>query len=189
MSNTLTTKRNYPWTTTLGDKQVTFRLLQRSDLEDALRFAKAVPQEDITFLTFDITDRAGMEEWLRQIENNRAVTVLAEVDRRFVGYVSLTYNQVQWTRHMGEIRLLVGRDMRGRGLGKLLINEIFLLAQELGLQKLIARMAAEQEGARALFEQLGFHAEALLADHVIDREGHTHDLVMMSYDVNGFTEQ
>jgi hypothetical protein len=28
----------------------------------------------------------------------------------------------------------------------------------------------------------------LLADYVIDRQGRTHDLIVMSYDVTGFTE-
>jgi len=31
--------------------------------------------------------------------------------------------------------------------------------------------------------------EALLADYVEDRKGNVHDLVIMSYDVDGFTDQ
>lgn len=188
MSKTLTFKRSYPWTTTINDKKVTFRLQERKDMEDSLRFAKELPENDLLFLTFDITDPKALEQRIQAIENNQAVTVLTEVDGRFVGYASLTYNQLLWTRHLGEIRLMVSSTQRGRGLGKLLVNEVFLLAQELGLQKLIARMAVEQQGAIQVFERLGFKAEALLADHVIDRQGQTHDLVLMSYDITGFTE-
>jgi RimJ/RimL family protein N-acetyltransferase len=50
-------------------------------------------------------------------------------------------------------------------------------------------MAASQKGAIQVFEKLGFKAEALLADCVIDRNDRTHDLIIMSYDVSGFTEE
>jgi gamma-glutamyltranspeptidase/glutathione hydrolase len=58
---------------------------------------------------------------------------------------------------------------------------------ELG-QKIVARMASEQKGASQVLERLGFRAEALLADYVIDREERTHDLIVMSYDVTGLNE-
>ena len=69
----------------------------------------------------------------------------------------------------------------------MLAGELFAKAEELGLQKVVARMASEQKGAIQVFEKLGFVAEALLADYVIDRENRTHDLIAMSYDVTGLT--
>jgi L-amino acid N-acyltransferase YncA len=188
MSKAFTPKRAYPWTTEIKNKQVTFRLFGRDDKDAALQFARQLPEEDLLFLTFDITNPNAMEQWVRSIEDNKAVTVLAEINGQFVGYGSLTYNQLQWTRHLGEIRLMVSRDYRGYGLGKLLVNEIFELSQELGLQKLVAQMASEQRGAVQVFEHLDFKPEALLADHVIDRNDVTHDLIIMSHDMRGFTE-
>ena len=44
-------------------------------------------------------------------------------------------------------------------------------------------MVAEDKSARALFERLGFHVEALLPDWVEDREGHCRDLLLMAYQV------
>jgi hypothetical protein len=49
-------------------------------------------------------------------------------------------------------------------------------------------MAREQDGARRMFQRLGFTAEALLADWIQDRDGKQHDLVLMSYDVTSLTE-
>lgn len=188
MATGIVTKRTYPWSISVNGKTVTFRLMERKDLELALTFAKAVPEKDLLFLTFDITNRKAMEQWVAEIEAGRVVTVLTEIDGRFEGYASLSYNALEWTRHLGEIRLMVSSSQRGRGLGKMLVNEVFLLAQEMKLQKLVAQMAADQKGAIQVFEHLGFKPEALLADHVIDRNGKTHDLVIMSYDVNGLTE-
>jgi len=62
------------------------------------------------------------------------------------------------------------------------------LATELGLRKIVAQMTVDQKGAIATFERLGFRAEALLSDFVIDREGRMRDLMIMAYDVDGLTE-
>lgn len=185
---TAASQRTYPWTTKIDGKQITIRLMERRDLENSLKFAREVPEEDLMFLTVDITDPEAMEQYVRAIEADKALSVLAEADGRFIGYGSLAVSQPAWTRHLGEIRLLINREYRGKGLGRILANEVFLLAQEKGLQKLIARMAVEQKGAQQVFERLGFRAEALLTDFVMDRAGRTHDLIVMTHDVNGLNE-
>ena len=45
-------------------------------------------------------------------------------------------------------------------------------------------MTTDQRAAVAVFEELGFKAEALLARHVADRSGKLHDLVLLSHDVD-----
>jgi hypothetical protein len=44
-------------------------------------------------------------------------------------------------------------------------------------------MTVDQTGAIALFEALGFRAEALLRDHVRDRSGRKHDIVVLGHNV------
>ena len=53
-----------------------------------------------------------------------------------------------------------------------------------GLEKLVAQMTVDQRAAIAVFEELGFRAEALLARHVADRDGKLHDIVLLSHDVD-----
>jgi hypothetical protein len=50
----------------------------------------------------------------------------------------------------------------------------------LGLRKLHVEVLVEQEGAVAMFQALGFGAEGLLREHVRDRDGHVHDLVLLA---------
>ena len=68
-------------------------------------------------------------------------------------------------------------------------SHIFDLAQEMGLVKLTANMTSDQRGAQAAFRRLGFVPEAHLADYVQDRNGNTRDMVIMSFDVDGLTDQ
>ena len=181
-------KRTYPWKTTLKDKQVTLRPMRPEDRDGLLGFARSLPEDDLLFLAVDITRKEALDQWVQNIENGQIRTVLAEANGKLIGHGTLNHNALQWTRHLGEIMLLIRPDHRGIGLGNLLANELFSIARELGLQKIVARMASEQRGAIQVFERLGFRAEALLGDYVIDRQGRTHDLIVMSYDVTGLTE-
>jgi RimJ/RimL family protein N-acetyltransferase len=65
---------------------------------------------------------------------------------------------------------------------------MFAIAKELGLKKITAQMTSDQKGARATFERIGFRPEALLADYVVDNEGRTHDMLIMSHDIDGFND-
>ena len=116
------------------------------------------------------------------------MTVLAEVDSEIAGYVSLHHNEVTWQRHLGEIRIQVGPRYRSQGLGRALAGEIFTIARDLKLRKIVAQMTPDQKGAIATFERLGFRTEALLQDFVIDRTDRTRDLMVMTCDVTEPTE-
>ena len=56
-------------------------------------------------------------------------------------------------------------------------------AVELGLAKLVVEVIADQTELIAMFVALGFDAEALLADHVRDRNGQIRDLLVLANDV------
>jgi L-amino acid N-acyltransferase YncA len=183
-------KREYPRTVKLDDNtEIALRLMTASDADRIMAFARALPEQDLLFLRADITDPRIVAQWVQNIAAERTVTVVAEAGGNLAGYVSLHYNQVTWQRHLGEIRIQVGLPYRSHGLGRLLAGEIFGVARDLGLRKIVAQMTVEQKGAIATFERLGFHPEALLQDFVIDRAGRTHDRVVMSYDVEGLTDR
>jgi RimJ/RimL family protein N-acetyltransferase len=146
-----------------------------------IAFAKALPEEDLMFLRTDITQASTVDAWMKYIKSGRTISLIGEVDGRIAGYSSIHLNEAGWTRHVGEMRVLVGRDARGLGLGKRLTMETFAMAKDLGLRKVTAQMSTDQRSARGVFEHLGFRPEALLADQVMTRDGQT-DLLIMSYD-------
>ena len=188
MAQSPTMSRTYPWATTLGGTQLTFRLMTADDGDMVVEFAKSLPEDDLMFLRTDITQASTVKNWMNYIANGRSISVIAETaDGKIAGYATVHLNEANWTRHVGELRVLVGPDHRGIGLGKRLTNEAFAMAKDLGLKKITAQMSTDQRSARGVFEHLGFRPEALLADHVMSRDGRTHDLLIMSYDVAGFS--
>lgn len=182
-------KRKYPWKTKIGDAEVTLRLMTEDDREAMLEFGRSLPESDLLFLAVDITQEEAVDDWIRRINNGHLQTILVEMNGKLVGHGSLLHEEQVWTRHLGGMILLLSPAVRGKGLGSIIAGELFARAGELKLRKVMARMAAEQKGAIQVFEKLGFKIEALLADCVIDRYDRTHDLIIMSYDVTGFTEE
>jgi L-amino acid N-acyltransferase YncA len=158
-----------------------------ADRDAVLKFARSLPEDDLLYLRVDITDAKVVDEWVANLKNHRTVTVLAEGTKGegILGYRSLHHNEANWTRHLGEIRIQAGTAARGKGLGRQLAASVFEIAQKLGLQKITARMTPDQQSARASFQRLGLQMEALLADFVIDRNGRTRDMLVMSNDITG----
>lgn len=188
MADATVVKRTYPQQTAISGVEITLRLMEPADRDDILAFARALPDHDLMFLRIDITEPKVVDEWVENIEKGRTITILAESEGKIVGYASLHREPVSWQRHVGEIRVMLKPDLRGFGLGKLMANEVFAIARDLGLQKVMVQMTTDQRGARGMVESLGFRPEALLADFVIARDGKTCDLLIMSYDVTGFSD-
>ena len=117
------------------------------------------------------------------------LSILAEDAEGVAGYSTVNLNELEWTRHVADLRVATAPRARGHGLGRLLAREGFNIALALDIEKLLARMTPDQEGARILFQELGFTPEALLKDHVKDREGNYHDMLLKSCSVRAFIAQ
>jgi len=183
------TQRNYPREVRLKDGPLTLRRLTANDREAALAFARALPAHDLLFLRRDITRPEVIDLWLEGIARERVTSVVAERDGAVQGYATVDRGELSWSPHVAELRVLVAAPLRGKGLGRVLTQEAFALALGLGIEKIIAQMTVDQQGARAVFEGMGFRPEALLRDHVKDRDGRKYDLLILSHDVAKFQAQ
>jgi L-amino acid N-acyltransferase YncA len=184
-----TTTRTYPREARLDGGAVTLRYMTPADREAALAFARALPAHDILFLRRDITQPEAIDIWLNGIERGRITSVLAEREGVVEGYATVDRGELSWSPHVAELRVLVSAGMRGKGLGRVLTQEAFAIALGLGIEKIIAQMTVDQKGAIAVFEGMGFKPEALLRDHVKDREGNKYDLLILAHEVAKFQSQ
>jgi L-amino acid N-acyltransferase YncA len=178
-----------PVTREFAGKAVVLRELEAGDRDRILGFARALPEHDLLFLRRDITQPAEVDGWIADVASGNYSSVVAVVGDKLVGYATVARDGMTWTRHVGELRLLVSADMRGVGLGSLLTEQAFAMAKARGLRKLVAQMTVDQEGAVKGFERLGFEKEAVLKRHVMDRAGGLHDLQIMALDVEAFNQR
>ncbi len=176
----------FPVTVQAGPLQVTIRPLASGDRAALLAFARALPEHDLLFLQRDITQEEVVDEWLKETETADLATLIAETTTGIAGYATVYRSGLPWTAHVGELRVVVGPPVRGQGLGRMLTQQAFEIARAQGIEKMVAQMTLDQEAAIATFQGLGFRAEAVLREHVRDRMGRKHDLLVLSHDVSRF---
>lgn len=176
-------KRSYPRTVTCDAGAVEFRHMTQADEDAVLAFARNLPAHDLLFLPRNISEPKVLSAWIKEIERGAIVSLLAVKDGRVVGCGTIVRDLHSWSPHVGEIRNVVLPEVRGLGVGRALTQETFALALEMGLEKLVVQMTVDQVSAIALFEGMGFRGEALLREHVRDRDGNKHDIVVLGHNV------
>ena len=179
----------YPRTVDVKDGSATLDLMTPAMEQEVLSFAGTLPPHDLLFLRRDITEPKVLSAWSAQIDSGEITSLIAREGDDMLGCSAVVVDKHSWSPHVGELRVLVGPAGKDRGLGRILIQESFLVALSLGLQKLTAQMTPDQTAAIAVFEEMGFTAEALLKDHVQDKEGTKHDIVILSHDVEAFASK
>jgi RimJ/RimL family protein N-acetyltransferase len=176
--------RSYPRRIECGGSQIDIARMRSSDRDALAAFVATLPPHDLLFVPRDISQPKVVDAWMRSIEAGELTSLVARDGDAVVGCTAIFTDALSWSRHVGELRVLVSPEWRGKGLGRVLVQECFAQALELRLAKLVAQMTTDQRAAIAVFEELGFRAEALLARHVADRSGNLHDLVLLSHDVD-----
>jgi ribosomal protein S18 acetylase RimI-like enzyme len=152
---------------------MTIRPITATDADGLAAFFGSLSARDLTFIREDVTDRA-------------VIAALADNEMRWIvpdgsniaGYVAVE-RLPGWSNHVGELRLVVRPERRGTGLGRRLAQHAVAQALQNGIRKVVVELAADQDGAVAMFSGLGFTGEALLRDHVRDRDGQLHDLLLL----------
>jgi ribosomal protein S18 acetylase RimI-like enzyme len=148
---------------------------------DALSlFFAGLPAGDLTFIKEDVTDPAQVRS-LAVAGRGRWLAVDGQVT--VAGYLAVR-RLPGWSDHVGEIRLVVHPAYRRAGLGRALARHALVQAVEDGLRKLVVELVADHEHAIAMFTALGFTGEALLRDHIRDRDGRLRDLVVLAHYVD-----
>lgn len=131
-------------------------------------------------VTFDLTPRTLAEQvaWLQQRSGVHAV-IVAVADDEVVGFASLS----QWRDRPAysttvEDSIYVRDDQRGNGVGRLLLEELVLLATRHGFHTMIARIVGGHTASIALHRALGF--EVVGTEHEVGRKfGRWLDVVLM----------
>jgi RimJ/RimL family protein N-acetyltransferase len=174
----------YPRTVTAGTRTITLRPLERADADALLAFAQALPAHDLLFLMRDIRNPKVIAAWIDQVERGLIRSLVAHDGDQMVGCTALARDELSWSPHVADIRMLISSNMRGTGFGRVLAQECVALAMADGVTKLTVRLTPDQGAALKVFEDLGFLPEALQRDHVRDATGELHDIAIMALNLD-----
>lgn len=167
-------------TVTLRDgSTVTVRRMQPDDVQRSFEFFCALPEEDRKYLRVDVTRRDVVERRTLETDERRAVRVVAEHDSEIVADGTLEFEGHGWGANVAEVRLIVARPWQRLGLGTVVARELFHLASQHRVDRIVARLMRPQAGAHRIFKRLGFHEEFLIPEQIRDQSGAWQDLIIM----------
>jgi acetyltransferase len=176
---------SYPKKVTLKTGEVvTIRLMREEDEHRLLKFFRDIPEEDRRVLRHDTTNPEVIHRWTTELDYERVFPVVAEFDDTIIGSATLHMNAYGWQRHIGELRCVVAKAYRGKGVGKLLIHELMAKATGRGLHHIQLSLVDTQTSQIRIFERLGFRKIAVLPKYVLGVAGDEHDLVIMTSKVS-----
>lgn len=176
---------DYPKKEILKDKtEVILRPMKKEDKDELLKFFQSLPKEERLFLKDDVTKEEVIQKWIDNIDYSKVLPILAIVKDKIVGDATLHRTTFGWSRHVGEIRMVVAKEFQKKGLGTVLAKELVNYATNIGLDKITAHITEKQISAIKAFKKIGFIEEAILKKHVVDISGKKHNLIIMSNDVS-----
>lgn len=168
-------------TETLKDgTTVLIRNLTINDLDKMMKFYRSLPGEERKYLKVDVTNRDVVAQRIRLIEQGNVFRIIALVGDDVVADGALELPSEEWKRHQGELRVIVATPFQRKGLGTLMMRELYFLAAEKNVEKVVAKIMRPQVAARTICRKLGFREEHLLPDYVKDISGETQDLIIMT---------
>ncbi|HEX9697520.1 MAG TPA: GNAT family N-acetyltransferase [Actinomycetota bacterium] len=167
--------------TTRDGRSGLVRPAQRSDAAACVAIVKeATTMRPRTIMT--MTDEVwGVREWRKRMlgQGDRGISLVAEVDGRVVGLLGAVRGDRPVTSHGAEFGITVAAAYRGGGVGRAMLEALEDWARAHGVWRLVLGVFESNEGARGLYESLGYEAEGVERRVVAFPDG-TVDVLRMS---------
>ena len=158
------------------------------DLDDFLRLINELVDEHVDIQRSTHSSRSEEAEWLAErlvaIEMGSIIALVAEVNRKVVASSDVAQRTPQNPEHshVGVLGIVVLKNARGVGLGRVLMGSLLQLAKQAGLKIIILDMFATNTAARRLYESVGF-VEVGKIPKAIHRDGKYIDLVRFAIEL------
>ena len=169
--------------------EITIRNITMDDLENYMKFFRSLPPKDRKYLRINVTDDNLIKERIKQIRSGNFFRIVALKDDQIVASGALELYADDWHKHHAELRVIVSSPYQRRGLGLIMSRELYLIAAQHDVKKVIAKMMRPQIGAVKILKKLGFKEEHLIPKYVQDQDETAQDLVIMTCDMNDFWKE
>ena len=158
--------------------RVILRPMVADDVEGLIQMYAQASPEDLRTLRDNVTDPDVIRYWAQNLDYSRVLPILAVINNQIVGNTTLHRKGGPY-RHVGEVRIYLAKDYRGRGLCTEMIKTLIDLARKEGLHQLRAEVFASSPKVVRAFEGLGFQRRCVLEDYFMLSDSQTEDIVLM----------
>ena len=163
--------------------QIMIRELHTDDLDKLMKFYSALPPEDRKYLRIDVTNKEVVEQRIELTKTENVFRLVALFEDDIIADGALELFGEEWRKHQGELRAIVAEPFQHKGLGMILVRELYFLAVANNVEKIVVKMMRPQISAQKIFRKLGFREEHLIPDYVKDQSGKKQDMIIMTCNI------
>jgi hypothetical protein len=179
----------------MPDKVVTFKLQDgkevrirrptiETDLDRLMHFFLRLPADLKNWLRYNVNNHAIAVQRLNEVDGEDHWRIIAELDGKIIADGTMDREPYSWMRHIAELRVIVDQAFEGTGVLQALCEELVVLAQEAGVEKLQCVVPVERVSHIKTLESLGFKQEVVRKGLVKGIDAKLHDAVIMSNDLD-----
>ncbi len=158
--------------------RILLRLMIQDDADALIQLYASAQPEDLRTVRDDVKNPDVVRAWADNLDYKRVLPLLALSGDRVVGNVTLHRRAGPYI-HIGEMRIFLARDFRGRGLGTEMLKTQVDLARKEGLHWLQAEIFASQPKVIKAFERFGFERRCVFEDYFMLPDGQTEDVAIL----------
>ena len=179
----------------MADKIVTFKLQDgktvqirkptvEADLDRLMHFFLHLPPERKLWLRYNVNNHEILVQRLSEVDGEDHWRLVAELDGKIIADGTVDREPHSWMRHVAELRVIVDRAYQETGVLQALCEELVVLAQEAGVEKLQCMVPVERAKHIQNLEAIGFKQEVVRKGLVKGIDAKLHDVVIMSNDLD-----
>jgi len=166
-------------------REVVLRAPKWSDLDDMLFFINSLVEEGAEIAAITKKSRDHEIDWvaslLSRLERDKMVSVVADVDGRFIGHVEVSPKGGR-SSHVGVLGIAILDGFREVGIGTEMMKEAEAQAKRLGLEIMTLDVYATNERARHVYGKVGYCEVGCLPKGAV-KDGEYIDVVMMTKEI------
>jgi L-amino acid N-acyltransferase YncA len=137
-------------------KEVTIREAKEEDFTSIWKIFRKVVDEGEYTSNVRAEPSQESHEHSNEDDNEKFITVLCEIERQIVGYVTIEESVWELSRHAGELGIAVLPQFRGVGVGSALLDSVLRVASEKGFKKVNLSVFSTNKNAMKLYKRFGF---------------------------------
>ena len=169
--------------------KILIRKLHINDLDRLMKFYSSLPPEDRKYLRIDVTNKEVVKQRISLTETGNVFRLVALFEDEIIADGALELSGEEWRKHQGELRVIVARPFQQKGLGLILVREMYFLAIEKNVEQVVVKMMNPQIAAQRIFQKLGFREEIQIADYVRDQAGEKQNLIIMTCNIKDLWDE
>ncbi|NOR54015.1 MAG: GNAT family N-acetyltransferase [Candidatus Aminicenantes bacterium] len=163
--------------------KVLIRKLHINDLDRLMEFYSNLPPEDRKYLRIDVTNKEVVKQRIKLTKAGNIFRLVAFFEDEIIADGALELSGEEWRKHQGELRVIVARSFQHKGLGMIVVRELYFLAIEKNVEQVVVKMMNPQIAAQRIFRKLGFQEEIHIPDYVRDLAGEKQNLIIMTCNI------